>query len=80
MAYFANGDEGEYYQERYCERCVHNSGNSAKMCPVLELHMIWNYDAVGQNADQTKRQALNTLWPRTGAHNDDCAMFHPKEQ
>lgn len=82
MAYFSNGHEGDYYEEKYCRRCVHgwhDSPPGAPMCPVWRLHMIWNYDAVGQNADETKATALNTLWPTEGVHNGPCSMFHARE-
>lgn len=74
MAYFANGSEGVFYEERYCARCVHDKDDS---CPVLLLHLLWNYDAVGKDADQVKAKALNALWPRKadGIGNDACAMF-----
>jgi len=73
MAYFANGSESDYYTEEYCDRCVHGK---YKMCPVLSLHFEWNYEAVGKGADETKRYALETLWPRAaGGQNGECAMF-----
>ncbi len=73
MAYFSNGSEGDYYEERYCHRCVHWADGN---CPVLILHAAWNYDAVGKTADSDKAWALNTLWPREEVHNGPCAMFH----
>jgi hypothetical protein len=76
MAYFANGSEADYYEEKYCERCVHYPGDSHEICPVMELHQMWNYDAVGKDADETKKEALEMLWPRKGVHNGDCRMFH----
>jgi len=80
MAYFANGSYGEYYEEKYCQRCVH-FGEEGEACPILALHAIWNYDACNgdqPNAtaeEQAKYTALNTLWPREGIHNGQCAMF-----
>ena len=74
MAYFSNGTEGEYYQEKYCDRCVHDDTEAG--CPVWALHMEWNFDAVGKDKDETKAQALDTLWPRDGVHNGECRMFH----
>ena len=60
---------------RYCNRCVH--GVKAGFCPIFSLHMDWNYDAAGANADATKRHALDTLWPRDGVPQDngECALF-----
>ena len=78
MAYFSNGTEGEYYQEKFCDRCVHNGGVDDG-CPVMGLHLMWNYDAVGTDKTATKAYALEMLWPRDGVHNGDCKMFHPLE-
>lgn len=76
MAYFANGSEGMYYEARYCNRCVHGQ-DEEKMCPIMELHLLWNYDAVGEKADADKKLALNLLWPRSkgGLSNEDCKFF-----
>lgn len=76
MAYFANGSEGDYYHHEYCCNCVHGQDEVAMACPVMVLHLLWNYDAIGKNKDTTKEEALNLLWPRDGVHNADCAMFH----
>jgi hypothetical protein len=73
MAYFPNGSDGDYYLEKYCNKCIH--GIQSLPCPVMSLHLEWNYDAVGDKADLTKKQALDTLWPCDGVHNGDCAMF-----
>lgn len=81
MAYFSNGSEGEYYEEKWCLRCVHY-GDGGDLCPVLVLHFMWNYDAC--NGDRpgaspevaAKHTALNTLWPRDGIDNGQCAMFY----
>jgi hypothetical protein len=73
MAYFSSGSEGSYYEEKYCSRCIHDMNT----CPIMLLHLMWNCDAVGKTADETKRTALDILWPRQsdGVHNADCAMF-----
>ena len=77
MAYFPNGSDHDYYEAKYCSRCVHR-GTDEVGCPVMALHFLWNYDAVGKDADPIKRTALNTLWPRNkdDVHNGDCRMFH----
>jgi len=75
MAYFANGSEGSYYESKYCCRCIHDHEDEAMSCPVMLLHLLWNYDAVGKDKDETKKLALDTLWPRDGVHNGECAMF-----
>lgn len=72
MAYFSNQDEGDWYEKHYCDKCFHKSEDG---CPVMLLHLMWNYDAVGKNADKTKETVLNMLWPRDGVHNAQCAMF-----
>jgi len=79
MAYFSNSSEGDYYYARYCEQCVHNDLETG--CPVWQLHFMWNYDAVGDNADETKAEALDSLWPRNkdDCHNGDCLMFHSNQ-
>jgi hypothetical protein len=74
MAYFSNGSDQSYYENMYCNRCVHDVG-----CRVFGLHLEWNYEAVGEDADLTKKEALDTLWPRDGLHNGACAMFFEKE-
>ena len=82
MAYFSNGSEGDYYEAKFCDRCVHQ--NSETGCPVWNLHMLWNYEAVGEKplfpATAAKAHALNTLWPTDGVHNAQCAMFHEREE
>lgn len=79
MAYFSNGCEGDWYEEKFCRRCVHGADGQA--CPVLVLHFEWNYVACNgdkpdaSQAQRAKYKALNTLWPRDGIHNGQCAMF-----
>jgi hypothetical protein len=81
MARFIDEAQRKHYEVRYCQRCVHYGG-WGKPCPVLELHVLWNYDASGEpdapQGEKIKHQALNTLWPRTGGYNGRCAMFHKK--
>lgn len=74
MGYFSNGTEGMAYEEKYCRHCVHQEHG----CEVWLLHMDWNYEAVGPNADTTKARALQLFIPRnkqTG-NNEQCRMFH----
>lgn len=82
MAYFANGTEGHLYQEKYCVNCIHGRDmytqdlNDAKFCPVWGLHLDWNSDAVGKNADETKHTVLEMLIPTTKDNwPDECSMF-----
>lgn len=71
MAYFSNGTEGIDYQEKYCRLCIHDIDSQ---CPVIMLHLLWNYEAVN---DKVKSLALNTLIPVDGIENKQCKMFHP---
>ncbi len=77
MGYFANGTEGEIYEEKYCERCVHDRD---EMCPVWFLHFTYNYKAVGRNTDPDLEIVLNSLIPRSkaGLSNEQCTMFIEK--
>ena len=81
MGYFSNGSEGEGYIAEYCMRCIHGSDDEGECygCPVIQLHMAWNYDAVGKNADKTKQAALEAFIPRDGITNLQCTMFVPKK-
>lgn len=80
MAYFPNGTSGISYMERFCFRCVHwkdlNDGRG-EGCPIMDLHILWNYDAVGDDADPTKKTALNNLIPlrKDGLGNEECSCF-----
>ena len=75
MAYFSNGTEGEIYQEQYCYRC--QNWNDEKGCPIMDLHLLWNYDAIDEPA---KEMALDTFIPRSkdGIGNEQCLMFKEK--
>ena len=82
MAYFANGSAGEYYEAKYCHRCVHYDEDG--LCPVLLLHEWWNYDACNGDEltataiEKVKHTALETLWPREGVYNGQCRMFYER--
>ena len=81
MAYFSNGSEGDGAREQYCDRCQNwrdRGDGRGDGCPVWDLHMAWNYDAVGKDADETKRLALDVLWPRLKVFNGDCQLFLEK--
>lgn len=69
MAYFSNGTEGEIYEAHYCQKCVHNQKDH---CPVLELHLLWNYE---QFDNKDKRCALDKFIKRDGTDNEQCRMF-----
>lgn len=75
MGYFSNGTEGMDYEATVCSRCVHYDTSDQNMgCPILRLHMVWNYDACD---DDGKRHALDSFIPRHGIYNGLCTMFHP---
>jgi len=78
MGYFSNGTEGEYYRSAYCENCIHDINND---CPIWNLHLLWNYEAVGTNKDEDKELALEMFIPRSknGLNNEQCKMFIKKE-
>jgi hypothetical protein len=75
VGYFSNSTENDIYQASYCEKCVHFSLDDE--CPVMFLHAIWNYDAVGRSADETKAAALENFIPTIAQPpgNGECRMF-----
>lgn len=77
MGYFSNGTEADLYEAEHCLNCVHYGDvESPTLCPVTELHWLWNYF---QNQDEDKAIALRTFIPRDGVKNLKCRMFYPKE-
>jgi hypothetical protein len=72
MGYFSNGCEGDDYEVRFCNRCVHQKPDDGG-CMVWLAHLLHNY---GQ--DEKTEAVLNLLIPRSkdGAFNEQCAMFH----
>jgi hypothetical protein len=71
MAYFANGDIGMKFEEECCYKCIHGED----LCPVMEIHLLHNYDHVNDKAHPV-RKILNFLIPQ----NEDgfpgkCSMF-----
>ena len=74
MGYFANGTEGEYYREKYCERCVnwHDKASTPETpgCPIMDLHFLYNYD----DCDKPESY-LHSLIPLKDGHNEECSMF-----
>lgn len=73
MGYFSNGAEGEFYEEMYCNRCVHQKPDDGG-CVVWFLHLLRNYEDCN-NPDSP----LHVLIPRSagGLSNEQCRMFHP---
>lgn len=80
MGYFPNGTSAEFYMEQYCAHCRnwrHDKDTDTYGCPIMDLHMIWNYDAVGKDADQIKHDALAAFIPMDRIENRECRMFLP---
>ena len=67
MGYFSNGTEGAWYEELYCEKCVHDD------CAVLGLHYAYNYSEANK-----KDSFLHELIPYKDGLNGKCNMFHQK--
>jgi len=73
MGYFANGTEGEMYEQQYCSRCIH--AQSENGCTVWFLHMLHNYDECDK-----PHSFLHTLIPRGKDYgNEECRMFAPTQ-
>ena len=76
MGYFPNGTEGMCYQAEWCQRCIHDKNND---CPVWMAHMLYNYDQLNENPDQSGklRDTLLLLIPERPDHlgNEQCKMF-----
>lgn len=84
MTYFPNGESGMMFMEHFCSRCKNmrdkNDGRG-EGCPIIDLHILWNYDAIGVDADKVKHEALEHFIPTAeeyGAY-DECKMFLPIE-
>jgi len=72
MGYFSNGSEGCDFQAQFCEHCVHDINED---CPVLLLHLMWNYDAVGEDKDDVKETALKVF---ISGSPQRCVMYHKR--
>lgn len=76
MGYFSNGSEGLDWEERNCRGCVHDPANdSERGCPILMLHVEWNYDQLKPEHKDAKA-ILDVLIPEKGIFNGTCAMRH----
>ena len=68
MGYFSNGTEGAEYEDKYCVKCGNNRGEG---CPVMLLHLLYNYDECNK-----PDSFLHVLIPRDDkGQNMQCAMF-----
>lgn len=70
MGYFSNGSEGEEYESKWCDRCIHASAG----CAVWLAHMEFNYD---QCKNKEIEKILNIFIPisKDGLSNLKCRMF-----
>lgn len=90
MGYFANGTEGELFEEQWCSRCVHSDVSPGKEpgvdpgCPVIMAHQLFGYELCNEEKHPGK-VILDMLIPiKTVKASDgydvpvnECAMFHP---
>ena len=82
MGYFPNGTSAEIYTAQFCAHCVnwrHDEQSDTFGCPIMDLHMLWNYEAVGKDADETKHAALAHFIPIDKIENQQCKMFVPAD-
>jgi hypothetical protein len=77
MAYFPNGTSAMLYEEMYCQHCRHRKPDSEGGCPVMFAHLAHNYEAVGDDANQSLASVLNLLIPQDGITTKECALFIP---
>lgn len=83
MTYFPNGISVEVYIESLCYRCVHwldNDDNRGPGCPVIDLHFMWNHEAL---KEPHKKWALGLFIPDDPddpTQPADCLMFHPADR
>lgn len=66
MGYFSNGTEGDMYEAKWCDHCIHQDDP----CAVWEAHLLRNYEECNK-----KDSILHLLIPREGVHNGQCRMF-----
>ena len=67
------------YEEKYCSKCVHNTEKEKgyNECPILGLHLFYNYDQQGKSAVAKKVNViLETLIPEDeDGFAEQCSMF-----
>ncbi len=74
MGYFANGTEGDMFEAKWCNRCVHE--DNEKGCPVMTSHVFFSYEEC--NSKSNAKVMLDMLIPRDGPWNAQCSMFHER--
>jgi hypothetical protein len=73
MGYFANGTEGEIYEEEYCLKCRHQKED--EYCAVMDAHQLYNYAECNN-----RNSILHILIPRDiQGYNEKCRMFLAKQ-
>ena len=72
MGYFSNGTEGRLYQERFCDRCIHDNPQKDIYCPIWNLHLLHN----SQECNKPD-SFLHALIPLSAdkLDNERCKMF-----
>jgi hypothetical protein len=93
MGYFANGTEGELFEEQWCSRCVHSDVGPGKEigsdppCPVWMAHQLFAYQLCNEG-EHPGKVILDTLIPiKTVKASDgidgpvnECAMFCARDR
>lgn len=81
MGYFSNGTEGDMFEARYCNRCVHE--DDEKGCPVMLAHVLYSYELCNEK-EHPGKVMLDMLIPRERepgyCGNAQCAMFYERKK
>lgn len=73
MGYFPNSIAFDHFERHNCAHCIHNNDSpDALNCPVIELHLLFNYD---QHGDKDIKDALNLFIPTESGQNKNCRMY-----
>ena len=88
MTYFSNGQEGDAFEEAFCDNCAHRPGSyydergDGKDCPIMFLHALWNYDQLAADRESLiKNQALSILIPRPADTGEmPTCQFYTKQE
>jgi hypothetical protein len=82
MGFFANGTEGQIFQELYCEKCINyrkREGESTEGCPIWDLHLLFNYKQFGSKECKEMLEFLIKLEKVDTEHGEiktnSCTMF-----
>jgi hypothetical protein len=95
VGYFANGTEGEMFEQQWCSRCVHSDWRPGKEfgdadnppCPVWLAHSLHSYHLCN-SPDDPGKQILDMLIPiklvtaKDGIEVpvNECAMFCARDR